>query len=206
MRKISLILSICLISLCIFVSCGSKNITFTATIEAVSENSLLVTTQDENLSFDKAAVFYDEKLKMDFMPKTGQSIEITILPEVKESYPVQVTAVKITLKEDIQQSSYIKITPQEAKEMIDTQDVTILDVRTKEEYNEKHIENTLLIPDYELEEKANEMLPDKEAVILVYCRSGNRSAASSRLLVSMGYSNVYDFGGIIDWPYDAVSE
>jgi rhodanese-related sulfurtransferase len=206
MRKISIILSVCLLSLCIFVSCGSKNITFTAIIDTVSENSLLITTQDENLSFDKAAVFYDEKLKMDFTPKAGQSIEITILPEVRESYPVQVTAVKITLKEDVQQTGYSKITPQEAKEMMDTQNVTILDVRTKEEYNEKHIENALLIPDYELEEKANEMLPDKDAVILVYCRSGNRSAASSKLLVSMGYTKVYDFGGIIDWPYDAVSE
>jgi rhodanese-related sulfurtransferase len=192
--------------LCIFVSCGSKNITFTATIEAVSENSLLVTAQDENLSFDRAAVFYDEELKMDFTPKEGQSIEITILPEIRESYPVQVTAVKIILKEDARQSSYSKITPQEAKEMMNTQDVTILDVRTKEEYNEKHIENALLISDYELEEKANEMLPNKEAIILVYCRSGNRSAISSKLLISMGYTHVYDFGGIIDWPYEAVSE
>lgn len=99
---------------------------------------------------------------------------------------------------------YNKITAEEAKEMIDTQEVIILDVRTQEEFKEKHIEDALLIPDYELEKLAESKLPDKNKKILVYCRSGNRSKSSARLLIDMGYTNVYDFGGIINWPYETV--
>ncbi len=99
---------------------------------------------------------------------------------------------------------YNKITAEEAKEMIDTQEVIILDVRTKEEFKEKHIEGALLIPDYELEKLAKSKLPDKNKKILVYCRSGNRSKSSARLLIDMGYTDVYDFGGIINWPYETV--
>ena len=99
---------------------------------------------------------------------------------------------------------YNKITAEEAKEMIDTQEVIILDVRTQEEFIEKHIEDALLIPDYELEKLAESKLPDKNKKILVYCRSGNRSKSSARLLIDMGYTNVYDFGGIINWPYETV--
>ena len=99
---------------------------------------------------------------------------------------------------------YNKITAEEAKEMIDTQEVIILDVRTQEEFIEKHIEDALLIPDYELEKLAKSKLPDKNKKILVYCRSGNRSKSAARLLIDMGYTNVYDFGGIINWPYETV--
>ena len=99
---------------------------------------------------------------------------------------------------------YNKITAEEAKEMIDTQEVIILDVRTQEEFKEKHIEGALLIPDYELEKLAKSKLPDKNKKILVYCRSGNRSKSAARLLIDMGYTNVYDFGGIINWPYETV--
>lgn len=99
---------------------------------------------------------------------------------------------------------YNKITAEEAKEMIDTQEVIILDVRTQEEFIEKHIEDALLIPDYELEKLAESKLPDKNKKILVYCRSGNRSKTAARLLIDMGYTDVYDFGGIINWPYETV--
>lgn len=99
---------------------------------------------------------------------------------------------------------YNKITAEEAKEIIDTQEVIILDVRTKEEFKEKHIEGALLIPDYELANVAKSKLPDKNKKILVYCRSGNRSKSAARLLIDMGYTDVYDFGGIINWPYETV--
>lgn len=99
---------------------------------------------------------------------------------------------------------YNKITAEEAKEMIDTQEVIILDVRTQEEFKEKHIEGALLIPDYELANVAKSKLPDKNKKILVYCRSGNRSKSAARLLIDMGYTDVYDFGGIINWPYGTV--
>lgn len=107
----------------------------------------------------------------------------------------------IIKKDDIK---YNKITAAEAKAIIDRQEVTILDVRTPEEYKEGHIEGALLIPNYELKNLAGRKLPDKDKKILVYCRSGNRSKSASKLLLEMGYSQVYDFGGIISWPYGTV--
>lgn len=98
-----------------------------------------------------------------------------------------------------------KISPEEAKEMMDTTTPIILDVRTQEEFDESHIEDAILIPDYEISEKAEELLKDKNAVILVYCRSGRRSALAAKALNELGYLQIYDFGGIIDWPYDVVT-
>lgn len=101
------------------------------------------------------------------------------------------------------ESSYHKISAKEAKEMMDTQEVIIVDVRTQEEYDEGFIENAILIPNETINEAPTE-LPDKDAVILVYCRSGNRSRQAANKLVDLGYTNIYDFGGIIDWPYEIV--
>ncbi len=100
-------------------------------------------------------------------------------------------------------AGYMQITAEEAKQIIDSdEDYIILDVRTEEEYAEGHIPDSLLIPDYEIEEKAEEMLTDKEQTILVYCRSGNRSKDASEKLAQMGYTDVREFGGINDWPYE----
>jgi uncharacterized lipoprotein YajG len=95
MKKIILILSIMIF---IFTGCKkeNENISFTALIENVSENSMMVTTSD-NVGFDKASVSYDKKLKLNFSPKIGQKVKIVILPEIRESYPVQVTAISIEL-------------------------------------------------------------------------------------------------------------
>lgn len=82
--------------------------------------------------------------------------------------------------------------------------VVILDVRTLDEYNEGHIDKAILIPDTEIKDQAETTLTDKSATILVYCRSGRRSALASATLVELGYTNVYDFGGIIDWTYEIV--
>lgn len=101
------------------------------------------------------------------------------------------------------ESSYHKISATEAKEMMDTQDVIIVDVRTQAEYNEGYIENAILIPNESISGAPSE-LPDKDAVILIYCRSGNRSKQVADKLVALGYTNIYDFGGIIDWPYEIV--
>lgn len=101
-------------------------------------------------------------------------------------------------------TTYKKISAEDAKVIMDSEDVIILDVRTQEEYNGGHIENALLLPVTDIKDKADEILADKDAKILVYCRSGNRSAAASKELISMGYTNVYDFGGISSWPYDLV--
>ena len=97
-----------------------------------------------------------------------------------------------------------KITSEKAKEMMDAGGVIVLDVRTADEFAQGYIENAVLLPDTEIGKKAEEVLEDKSATILVYCRSGSRSAAASKKLAKMGYSNIYDFGGIIDWPYETV--
>ena len=81
-------------------------------------------------------------------------------------------------------------------------DIIILDVREQYEYDEGHIPNAILIPYTEIEGKAESMLPDKNKEILVYCRSGRRSKIAAESLVKLGYTNVKEFGGIIDWPYE----
>ena len=98
---------------------------------------------------------------------------------------------------------YQRISAAEAMVMMDSYDeLIILDVRTEEEFSEGHIPGAILIPDYELAERAEAELPNKDQLILVYCRSGRRSKAAAEMLVGMGYTNVKDFGGIIDWEYD----
>ena len=102
-------------------------------------------------------------------------------------------------------STYEQITAEQAKTIMDTEkDYVIIDARTKEEFAEGHIENAILIPEYEIANRAKKELPDKEQLILVYCRSGRRSKIASEELVKLGYTNVKEFGGIIDWPYKTV--
>ncbi|NMC56735.1 MAG: rhodanese-like domain-containing protein [Eubacteriaceae bacterium] len=98
----------------------------------------------------------------------------------------------------------MKITQKKAKEIIDNEEVIILDVRTKDEYAQGHIKNAVLIPDFEIKDKAEKIIKDKSKKILVYCQSGIRSSAAEKLLIYMGYDNVYDFGGINTWPYGTV--
>ena len=102
-------------------------------------------------------------------------------------------------------STYEQITAEQDKTIMDTEkDYVIIDARTEEESAEGHIENAILIPEYEIAQRAEKELPDKEQLILVYCRSGRRSKIASEELVKLGYTNVKEFGGIIDWPYDIV--
>ena len=93
-----------------------------------------------------------------------------------------------------------------AEQMETIEEFILLDVRTPEEYEEGHIQGALLIPEHELAEKATEMLPDLETPIFVYCRSGRRSALAAKTLVDLGYLQVYDFGGINDWPHGIVKD
>ncbi|MBQ6797559.1 MAG: rhodanese-like domain-containing protein [Clostridia bacterium] len=101
-----------------------------------------------------------------------------------------------------QTTGYVSFSQEKAKQLIDSGDCIILDVRTPEEYNEGHIPGAVLIPDYDIKTKAEQILTDKNALILVYCRSGRRSKNAARELAALGYTNVKEFGGIIDWPYD----
>ena len=102
---------------------------------------------------------------------------------------------------DPTEAMYRKISPEAAKEMMVEGNI-ILDVRTEQEYESGHIEGALLLPVNAILSNQLELLPDKEQKILVYCRSGNRSQVASKYLVEKGYTQVYDFGGIIDWPYE----
>ena len=102
-------------------------------------------------------------------------------------------------------NSYEQITQQEAKTIMDTEnDYIIIDARTDEEFAEGHIENAILISEYEISHRAEKELPNKDQLILVYCRSGRRSKIASEELVKFGYTNVKEVGGIIDWPYEIV--
>lgn len=103
--------------------------------------------------------------------------------------------------------TYEQISAEEAKEIMDTEKgYIIVDARTEAEFAEGHIKGAILIPEYEIAERAEKKLPDKDALILVYCRSGRRSKIASEELVKLGYTNVKEFGGIIDWPYEIVKE
>lgn len=104
-----------------------------------------------------------------------------------------------------QRVAYVTISQEEAKQIMDTQkDIVILDVRTKAEYDEGHIENAVQLPYDEIPQRAPAELTDKAQTILVYCRSGNRSRTASQSLSDLGYTNVKNFGGINTWAYGTV--
>lgn len=108
-------------------------------------------------------------------------------------------------EENNKENTYISITAEEAKALMDREtNYVIIDARTTEEFAEGHIENAILIPEYEIANRAETELTDKEKLILVYCRSGRRSKIASDELAKLGYTNVKEFGGIIDWPYEIV--
>lgn len=102
-------------------------------------------------------------------------------------------------------TAYHKITAKEAKERMDAGGATLVDVRRADEYAAAHIPGAILVPNETIAQEAASMLPDKDAVLLIYCRTGIRSKQAANKLVKQGYKNVYDFGGIVDWPYDTES-
>ena len=103
-------------------------------------------------------------------------------------------------------SSYQQISQEEAKDMMDSQDVIILDVREQDEYDSGHIPGAVLLPVGTIDETtAAEVIPAKDSTVLVYCRSGNRSKTASSELAELGYTNIYEFGGINTWAYETES-
>lgn len=101
------------------------------------------------------------------------------------------------------ESAYQQITQEEAKEMMDTQEVIILDVREQDEYDGGHIPGAVLLPVGTIDETtAAQVIPEKDSTVLVYCRSGNRSKTASAALADLGYTNICEFGGINTWPYE----
>lgn len=102
--------------------------------------------------------------------------------------------------------SYQQITQEEAKEMMDTQEVIILDVREQDEYDSGHIPGAVLLPVGTIDEDtAAEVIPEKDSTVLVYCRSGNRSKTGASALAELGYTNIYEFGGINTWSHETES-
>ena len=105
--------------------------------------------------------------------------------------------------ENSREVGYVNITAEEAKKIMDTQvGYVILDTRTQEEYDQGHIPGAIVISHDEITEKAESMLTDKNQLILVYCRSGRRSKLAAEDLAKLGYTNIKEFGGILDWPYE----
>ena len=106
-----------------------------------------------------------------------------------------------------QEMVFLNITAEEARKLMDSEEgCIILDVRSREEYDQGHIPGAILIPDTEIEAKAADLLPDKDQLILVYCRSGRRSKLAAQSLADLGYTNIREFGGILDWPYEVVQD
>ena len=105
--------------------------------------------------------------------------------------------------QDTEKAAYVNITAEDAKRIMDSgEDYIILDVRTQEEYDAGHIPGAIVVPHEEITEKAEEVLMDKDQLILVYCRSGRRSKIAAEALTELGYTNIKEFGGILDWPYE----
>ena len=106
-----------------------------------------------------------------------------------------------------QENSYRQISMDEAVTMMEEESgYIILDVRTPEEYRERHIPNAINIPNETIGSEDIQELPDRDQLILVYCRSGNRSKQASGKLAELGYTNIVEIGGINDWTGDTVSE
>ena len=106
---------------------------------------------------------------------------------------------------DSSSATYAQISGAEAKALMDSESgYIIIDARTQEEYDQGHIPGAIMIPEYEIADRAEKELPDKNQLILVYCRSGRRSKIAAEELVKLGYTNVKEFGGIIDWEYEIV--
>ena len=98
---------------------------------------------------------------------------------------------------------YKSISQQEAKQMMDSGNVLVLDVREQDEYSTGHIGGAVLLPVGTINaDTASKVIPSKDATVLVYCRSGNRSKKAAQALADLGYTQIYEFGGIMDWPYD----
>lgn len=100
-------------------------------------------------------------------------------------------------------TKYSQISQEQAKNIMDTEnEIIVLDVRTKAEYDSGHIKNAILLPNEDIGVQPPSELPNKSQKILVYCRSGNRSKQAAQKLANMGYTNIYEFGGINSWKYE----
>ena len=126
---------------------------------------------------------------------------------MKRMIPLLLSLLLLTGCGEDSADGYQQISQEEAKAMMDTQVVIILDVREQDEYDSGHIPGAVLLPVGTIDETtAAEVIPEKDSTVLVYCRSGNRSKTASAALAELGYTNIYEFGGINTWPYETEPE
>ena len=211
-KLVALLLSlICMLGL---VGCSNKSMNYivanepniTGVVKEANEQSILI----ENEKGEYWVSLNVENKDSTTHFNLGDEVVVYYNGIIAESYPMQINTVyAITLKgpadraENNQEAVYVNITAEEAKQIMDSEEgYIILDVRTQEEYDQGHIPGAILIPDTEVEVTAEEVLTDKDQLLLVYCRSGRRSKLASEILVELGYTNIKEFGGIIDWPYE----
>ena len=211
-KLVALLLSlICMLGL---VGCNSRSMNYiianepniTGVVKEANENAILI----ENEKGEYWVSLNVENKDSTTHFNLGDEVVVYYNGIIAESYPMQINTVyAITLKEPAdraennQEAVYVNITAEEAKQIMDSEEgYIILDVRTQEEYDQGHIPGAILIPDNEVKVTAEDVLTDKDQLILVYCRSGRRSKLASEILVELGYTNIKEFGGIIDWPYE----
>ena len=211
MKKLIVVLLICMLGL---VGCNNRSMNYiianepniTGVVKEANEQSILI----ENEKGEYWVSLNVENKDSTTHFNLGDEVVVYYNGIIAESYPMQINTVyAITLKEPAdraennQEAVYVNITAEEAKQIMDREEgYIILDVRTREEYDQGHIPGAMLIPDTEIETKAEEVLTDKDQLLLVYCRSGRRSKLASEILVELGYTNIKEFGGNIDWPYE----
>ena len=131
------------------------------------------------------------------------TVTVIILTAAVLAGCIQKTNKEQTEATQVNIGTYYQIPQDEAKRIMDEEsDYIIVDAREQSEYDEGHIKGAIVIPYTEIEQKAEELLPNKTQLILVYCRSGRRSKIAAQSLANMGYKNVKEFGGIIDWQYE----
>ena len=206
MKKLAAVFIALLCLPALLAGCSEEKSSFTVTAEVVglAEGGVNILALDEAVAgFAKAYVAVPEAVAAGFTFEAGQKVEITLKHTAGESGTgdLEAVAVKLIEKEQNVTVPYKDITPEQAKQFIDAGGAVILDVRQPDEYATGHIRGAVLLPVGEIEAQAATVLPDKNTKILVYCRSGNRSAVAAAALQTLGYTDVNDFGGIIDWPY-----
>ncbi|MCL2884114.1 MAG: rhodanese-like domain-containing protein [Oscillospiraceae bacterium] len=175
--------------------------TFTAVVIDASDSGLLIAAQGKD--FDLARVDYAAGYTPDFAVKPMQTVTLTVGALARETYPVGLTATAVTLTADVGAAAPV-IAQSAAAGLMQVASPTILDVRTDAEYVTGHIDGALLLPYDQIASLAPAQLPDKNVLLLTYCRTGARSAAAAKTLISMGYTRVFDMGGIVSWTGETV--
>ena len=135
------------------------------------------------------------------------TVTVIILTAAVLAGCIQKTNKEQTEATQVNIGTYYQISQDEAKRIMDEEsDCIIVDAREQSEYDQGHIKGAIVIPYTEIEQKAEELLPNKTQLILVYCRSGRRSKNAANELATLGYTNIKEFGGINDWKYGTVTE